>query len=205
MENNKQSLFHVEYASIRNYPPNVAAQVGEYQKGDFILTHGNTFFSILIRIGQSLAFWGEDSKYTWWNHSALIVSKDGNIIEALGSSGVKLNHISKYAPTDFHIVSLGELASERDREQMCTFAYKTLDLKYGLMIIISIAIGLITGCRFKFGFDGEYICSGLVARALERTSVIFDRSPSHIMPADLAKYFLVEPPQKGQPKGDIPQ
>ena len=204
MENNQQSLFDVQSASIKHFPPDMAAQAGDFHVGDFLLTHGNSFFGILIRIGQGFAFWGEDRKYTWWNHAALIVSEDGNLIEALGSSGVKLTHISKYAPTDYHIVRLGELASDRDREQMGAFAQRTLNLKYGVMTLISIGIGLITGCRFKFGFDGEYICSGLVARALERSSVIFDRSPSHITPADLAKYFLVEPPVEGQSKGIIP-
>jgi hypothetical protein len=38
------------------------------------------------------------------------------------------------------------------------------------------------------------ICSGLTARCQERTNAIFNRTPSHIMPADLAKYYGVEPP-----------
>ena len=35
----------------------------------------------------------------------------------------------------------------------------------------------------------QFVCSGLVARALERTGSIFDRDSAHIAPADLAKYF----------------
>lgn len=205
MTGNKQYSFPVEYASVKHFPPGMEAQLNDFKAGDFILTHGNTFFSYLIRFGQYLAFWGKDSKYAWWNHSALIVSEDGNLIEALGAGGVKAAHISKYAPTDYHIVRLGELASDTDRVQICRFAQQTLNLKYGFVTLISIAIGLLTGCRFKFGFDGQYICSGLVARALERSSVIFDRSPSHITPADLAKYFQAEPPPKGQSRGVIPE
>lgn len=68
--------------------------------------------------------------------------------------------------------------------------------------IISIAISLLFGGKFTFGFDGQFICSGLVARSLERTNAIFDRSPSHIMPADLAKYFRVTPPPKGTDRGE---
>jgi hypothetical protein len=37
--------------------------------------------------------------------------------------------------------------------------------------------------------DGTEICSGLVARGEERTRAIFSREPSHVMPADLAKYY----------------
>jgi hypothetical protein len=69
------------------------------------------------------------------------------------------------------------------------------------MNIVSIALSLITGGKFTFGFDGQAICSGLVARALERTNAIFNRDPEHIMPADLAKYFNVQPPAPRGPRG----
>src|SRR5437660_10221112 len=52
--------------------------------GDFILTHGGEFFSRVIQFGQGLRFSGKDAPYTYRNHSALIVSADGGIIEALG-------------------------------------------------------------------------------------------------------------------------
>ncbi len=39
--------------------------------------------------------------------------------------------------------------------------------------------------------DNRIIYSALVARALGRTRVIFDKTPSFIMPADLAKYFRI--------------
>jgi hypothetical protein len=59
---------------------------------------------------------------------------------------------------------------------------------------VSIAYTLLTGGKFTFAIDGEAICSGLVARAMERTGAIFNRTPTHVMPADLAKYYDVEPP-----------
>jgi hypothetical protein len=76
--------------------------------------------------------------------------------------------------------------------------------KYGYMTIVSIALSPITGGKLNIGYDGQMICSGLMARALERTTAIFNRTPSHIMPADLAKFFSVEPPPPGTDKGDIP-
>ena len=42
---------------------------------------------------------------------------------------------------------------------------------------------------------GLAICSGLVARCLKRTSIIFDSAASNISPADLAKQFEVNPEQ----------
>ncbi|MEK7534658.1 MAG: hypothetical protein AAB600_04965 [Patescibacteria group bacterium] len=85
------------------------------------------------------------------------------------------------------------MASEEDRKQAVYFAAYVLGQSYGWTNIVSIAISLVAGLKFSFGFDGQQICSGLVARALEKTWAIFHRSPSHITPADLAKYYQVEP------------
>lgn len=189
--------------SVRPYPPGVSAAKGDYQLGDFILTHGRSFTSYLIRFGQGLVYWGAARKYTWWSHAAIIVSDNGDIIEAIGA-GVKEAHISKYDKTDYHLVRLGALATSNDRVQAVAYARWALNQEYGYLTILSIAISLLLGGRFTFGYDGQSICSGLVARALERTNAIFDRSPSHIMPADLAKHFLVTP-VAGVSRGIVPK
>jgi hypothetical protein len=120
----------------------------------------------------------------------LITSYDGELIEAVGA-GVRRGHLSEYKEAEYRIVRLGPLATVNDRLQMVRYAEWCLKEEYGYSIIFSIGVSLLTGGKFRFGFDGQAICSGLVARALERTSVIFDKSPSHILPADLAKYFKV--------------
>lgn len=179
------------------------ARPGEYDPGDFILTHGSAFFSKLIRFGQRLRFRGNDRKYAWWNHAAMIVSAQGDLIEALGP-GVESTHIDDYKPTEYHLVRLGVLADRHDREQVVAFAAWCRGEKYDWLTIASIAFTLLFGGKFNFGIDGETICSGLVARALERSNAIFDRTPSHIMPADLARYFNVTAPPEGTSKGVIP-
>ena len=50
--------------------------------GDFILTHGDEWTSKLIRFGQSLRYRGASAKYTYWNHTALVVDGAGTIVEA---------------------------------------------------------------------------------------------------------------------------
>lgn len=170
----------------------------DYEAGDFILTHGDAWTSKLIRFGQRLRIHGSDRKYTHWNHAAIIVSERGDLIEALGA-GVKRTKIADYRPAEYHVVCLG--ASEADRNQAVAFANWAAGgtdegsrQRYGFLTIASIAYGLLTGGKFTFGFEGQAICSGLVARAMERTGAIFNRTPTHIMPADLAKYYDVEPP-----------
>ena len=198
-----QPFCPIRGAKSHRCAPGEEASPTEYDPGDFILTHGSAFFSRLIQLGQMLRFRGQDRKYTRWNHAAMIVSKEGDLIEALGR-GVRRSKLSKYKATEYHVIQLGPIASLQDRQQAITFAEWSLNQKYGWMTIISIALSLITGGKFNFGFEGQSICSGLVARALERTSAVFNRTPSHIMPADLAKYFEVEPPSPDSDKGKIP-
>lgn len=185
-------------ASVQKYSP--GEEVPNPQAGDFILTHGSDWASKLIRFGQGLRFHGKDRKYTYWNHTAIIVDDHGTLIEALGN-GVCKTHISKYKPVEYHLVRLGTTADATDRAEAVSFAEWSLGEPYGWLTIVSIAIGLLTGGKFTFGYEGQAICSGLVARAMERTKAIFNRNPEDIMPADLAKYYNVDPPPPGTPKG----
>jgi hypothetical protein len=164
--------------------------------GDFILTHGGELFSRLIHIGQGLRYGGTDAAFTYWNHTALIVSEDGALVEALGA-GVHRTTLAAYANTQYTVVNIE--ASPADRAQMVAFADHWVGAKYDWATIASIGVSLLTGAKLSFGFAGQLICSGLVARALERTSVIFEEEPSHVMPAGLAKMFGVLPP--AEPKG----
>lgn len=161
--------------------------------GDFVLTHGSHWMNHLISFGQALRFRGADRKYAYWNHAALIVGANGDIIEALAANpGVVQQNLSKYAPGEYTVVRV--TASPEDRGEAVDFARSCLAEPYGALTVVSIALSLLTGTRFSFGFEGQTICSGLVARALERTRAIFKAEPSHMMPADLAKAYGVTPP-----------
>jgi len=185
----------VSRAGVERFRP--GEEASRYVPGDFILTHGDAWTSKLIRFGQRLRIHGADRRYTHWNHAALVVSGSGDLIEALGA-GVTPTHISKYTAKELHLVRVG--ASPEDHQQAVDFARWAAGLtgaprqRYGFITIVSIAYTLVTGGKFTFAIDGELICSGLVARAMERTGAIFNRTPTHVMPADLAKYYDVEPP-----------
>jgi uncharacterized protein YycO len=185
----------VPRAEVKCFRP--GEEASRYVAGDFILTHGDAWTSKLIRFGQRLRIHGDDRRYTHWNHAAVITSDSGDLIEALGA-GVTRTHISKYTAKELHLVRVG--ASPEDRKQTVDFARWAAGLtggprhRYGFLTIVSIAYTLLTGGKFTFAIDGEAICSGLVARAMERTGAIFNRTPTHVMPADLAKYYDVEPP-----------
>jgi hypothetical protein len=178
----------VEPANATLYAAGEAAP--DWTPGDFLLTHGSAPFSRLIQFGQSLRIHGTDRTFTFWNHAALIINEDGDLIEALGG-GLTRTNARKYQPNDYAIVPVR--AEKADRLQVVRFAEYMADKHppYGWLTIASIALTLLTGGKFTFFIDGQMICSGFVARALERTDAIFNREPVHIMPADLAKYYSV--------------
>lgn len=182
-------------ATVQAYPAGWSALVEKEppQPGDFILCHEHAWTSYLIRFGQWLRFHGERAKYAHWSHSALIVSASGDLIEA-NSSGIERGHLDRYEGVEYHVVRLGEaIASDADRAQAVAFATACLGQPYGFVTFASIALSLLTGLKFSFGFEGQQVCSGLVARALERTTCIFNRDPAHMTPGDLAEVFDLTP------------
>ena len=195
----------IRQPQIRRFGPGQEAAPSEYTPGDFILTHSSGLFGRLIRLGESLRYWGDDAKYARWNHAALIATIDGGLIEAL-SCGVVRSPLSRYASTEYFLIHLHESdADSRDREQAVAYATYCLGEKYSWMTIGNIALALLTGCKFTFGIDGRVICSGLVARCLERTSIIFEGAAGNVSPADLAKLFGVEPPLPPGSVGNPPK
>ena len=170
--------------------------------GDFIRTHGKSWTSRMIRFGQTLRYWGQDKIFTHWNHAAIFINAEGDIIEALGG-GVQKRNISVYRGTEYHVVHL-ENVVDVNRAHEVEFAQACLNDHYGWLAIVSIALCLLTGSKLGFGVDGQEICSALVARCLERTGEIFPTDPWHIMPADLASYFKVQPAEPSATIGTIP-
>lgn len=183
----------IAHASTERFAPGDSAR--KWIPGDFILTHGDSFFSALIRFGEGLRIHGEDRRrrYAWFNHAALVVGDDGTIVEALGR-GVVRENASKYRSKDYVVVHSG--ADDHDVKAILSFANWVTEHRahYGWFTIASLAFTMLTGAKFTFFIDGEFICSGFVARAMERTGAIFSRDPVHITPADLAKYYSVSPP-----------
>lgn len=160
----------------------------EFDPGDFILVKGKGMQGRLIKFGQQLRIHGADRKYVDWSHAALIVDRAGTLIEAVGK-GVRQVPLDHYIDRHYRIYRIK--ASDEDREQVVAFARWALDehAEYGPLTIVSIALSILTGSNLRFSIDGQFVCSGLVASALQRTGSIFSRSATHIAPADLAKYF----------------
>src|ERR1700738_4152680 len=100
----------VTMATAERYGPGEEAQ--DFAPGDFILAHRHQYLAALISLAQKRHFRGADAVYAHWSHVAVIVEKDGALVEA-EMTGVKLSPISKYRDDEYHLVRLGpEFASD---------------------------------------------------------------------------------------------
>jgi uncharacterized protein YycO len=158
------------------------------EPGDFLLVATTKFGGRLIRLGQSLRIRGADRRYVKWTHAALIVDTEGTLIEAVGD-GVRESSIAAYEGQEYLVVRI--VASPENRAEIVDFARWALGrrARYNRLATVSMGLSMLTGSKLAFFIEGRFVCSSLVARALERSGRIFDRDPSHIAPADLAKYY----------------
>ena len=120
----------------------------------------------------------------WWSPST------GHLLE-VHARGVGLCGIEKYRETDFCYVRLG--LSEAARHEAARYAYGYLGQRYDLAGFLLLGLSVVLGDRFRVPDKDKPGCVSLIARALERVGVAFDRAPPDMMPADLAKRFGVLP------------
>jgi len=90
-----------------------------FDRGDFVLVAGTHFNSRLIRFGQKLRIHGSDRRHLRWTHAALIVDRDGSLIEAVGT-GVRRWHLDRYREDDYVVVRIH--TSEENRDEVVRFA-----------------------------------------------------------------------------------
>ena len=177
------------------------------QPGDLIATRSDSLVGTLIRFGESVrsrgwrkTIWSEIRAFFgvpdfdcptdpwYYNHIAVIVDKDGTLIEALADGLIESN-ISKYRL--YRVLSLeavqpGTLLAERN--SAVTFAKQQLSLhdSYGWLSIISIVVELLTPLKLDIGWDGAIICSAFGARCWEHAGVALPTlNPGTTLPSQL--------------------
>lgn len=160
----------------------------KFTPGDFILTHHKTIPAKVIRIGEFLRYHGRMRDYSHWNHTALIISEDGKLIEAVGR-GVSYGHISDYRDVEYYLVRTN--FNKQSQRQSVEAAKSFLNNGYGWLTILSLTIQLITGIKIQFSQSNTKVCSTVVSMALWAGGVVFDSDPQNMMPADLAAAYQV--------------
>ena len=167
-------------------------EASEYEPGDFILTHRNRPIAGLISLGQKRRFRGPDAIYAHWSHCALIVERDGTLVEA-EALGVVKTPISKYRAKEYHLVRLGAEFDAEGRKRAVDYANLQVAAGFGYLALVGVSIYLLTGLPVRLMRRNHQICSELVVRALQAGGLLKDADPSLTLPADLAKRFNVRP------------
>jgi hypothetical protein len=180
--------------TVSRYRPGEAPE--HFVPGDFSLhrattTKGRggatTMLGKLIQAGERARYGNSD--FARWTHSTLIVSETGDICEA-NAVGVELKNIEEYRGSDYKIVHVDALPLQR--ELACGFAKGRVKDKYGILNFVGLAFQALFGWNISVHVDGQFICSGLVARSTEKYIDAYPRSPENMMPADLAFFWDAE-------------
>ena len=169
---------------IKYYP--VGVEATSFNPGDFILVETDGIPAKIIRFGQWVRYHGAMKKFAKWNHAALIVSAEGDLIEARPTD-VSRKNISEYTNCPVYVVSTR--LNKQSQDQAIAAAESFLNDGYGWLTILSIVLQLLTGVKFQVSFGNKVICSGLVAMSLWAGGIIFNDNPFQMMPADLAAAF----------------
>ena len=133
---------------------------------------------------------------------ATLVTKDNAVSYALGIASGKIPlpqmdelrrcypRIRQYREWDYHYVWLD--LPDAGRKAAVQFARSCLKQKYSLRNFLLLAATIALGDRVRMP-DSGHGCVSLVARALQEAGIRFDRKPTDMTPADLAKRFGVTP------------
>jgi hypothetical protein len=173
--------------TVRSAPGDVIADV---RPGDIILIRGPGWLGWLIRLGARIRYRNDDLRYAHWSHAAMVLSANGHLVE-VHALGVGVCGIEKFRNSEFHYVRLD--LSDRDRMLAVRYGYSCVGQRYGVSSFLLFGLSLALGDRFHVPDWGQQGCVALIVRALQHAGVAFDRAPSDMMPADLAKRFGVLP------------
>jgi hypothetical protein len=165
----------------------------EWVPGDFLLTHSTAWPNRMVRLAQRIAL-PEVRRFAYWDHCAMVVSREGDLVEAIGGRGVVRTSAVRHLHTEYRLVRVP--LEEEGRRAAVRYALRAVEerRRYGWSTIAAGFLAQLTDDRLALLLLGEETCSGLVAQALQSAGVYFDRRPAHVLPADLARSYGVRPP-----------
>ncbi len=156
--------------------------------GDIILVRHKGWLGLLIRsFGRMRHRAPADRPYTYWSHAALVISHAGLMVE-VNARGVVISQLRSYRDRDYHYVWLD--LPDAGRKAAVQFAKSCLRQKYSLRNFLLLAASIALGDRIPIP-DNGHGCVSLVARALQEAGICFERKPTDMTTADLAKRFGV--------------
>ena len=177
-------------AKVERFGP--GAEASGFVPGDFILTHRRRLFAKLIRLAQERRFKGADAPFAHWSHSAVVVGRDGALVEA-ETMGVRRSPISRYRHDEYHLVRLGGELDADGRARAVAYAERQVGQAFGYLDMLGAGLHLIFGWPLRWVRRNHEICSSLVVKALQAGGLLRDLDPALTLPGDLAKKFDIRP------------
>jgi hypothetical protein len=187
-------MIGVDTLSAMEKPAYVHCRPGETitdtRPGDVVLVRNKQWVGLFIRAVIRIRYRSAANRpYAYWTHAALVATNAGHLVEVNGR-GVIISHIREYYDCHYHYVRLD--LSDAGRKAAVQFARSCLKQKYSLRNLLLLGITIVLGDRLRMP-DSGHGCVSLVARALQEAGIRFDRKPTDMTPADLAKRFGVMP------------
>ena len=104
--------------------------IADPRPGDVILIRGAGWLGRLIRLFERMRYrTDEDRAYANWSHAAIVVGRDGLLVEVL-HTGVTFSRLEKYRDQDYRYIRLD--LSDSDRKSAASYACACLRQKYGV-------------------------------------------------------------------------
>jgi len=186
---------------VVNLPPHSVASSRDLEMrrpiapGDIILGRAHGQKHRIIGWGQARRLDPADRPYAGYTHAALVVSADGDLVEAVGE-GVQRSSLTRYVIDEEVYQVVRVEISDEDRERVVRFALRAADARapYASLATVCTTFWALFNTRLMFFMDGSITCSGLVAAALERMGATFDVNVAKVTPAQLAVMFGAPPP-----------
>ena len=147
--------------------------------GDIFLEHDTDWPDRLIQLGQRIR---SPKLASHWNHAGIVVDDGGRTVEAT-NKGVAYDTLGNPSRGETVVIPVEPAEA---RAKVVEFAMQRVGDKYSFAAIATIVVTLLTGSRWVWARRGTYICSGLVASALEFASIDMGDDPEWTWPAELA-------------------
>ena len=164
----------------------------EFTPGDFILTHRHQVDAWFIDKAQSRRFKGTDAPFAYWSHAALVVGRDGALVEAK-TFGVTRSPISTYHADEYHLVRIGPQFAPEERSKSVGYAEDQVGQAFGYLDMFGAFLDLLFGLSVRWVRRNHEMCSSLVVAALQKGGLLEEFDPALTFPADLAKVFDARP------------
>lgn len=165
--------------------------------GDLVLIRHRGKFPFIIRLGQRIYYWRKrfighpeyDSDFCKFNHAAVVVEggEGTYIVEMQAKGGVK-SSLKDYVAQEYAVIKL--TADDNQKQDAVDFANYCLNIEYGYISIVAIAINILIGWGISLSTRG-LICSAATSLSARCMGLIPDGPDITVMPADLARYFKV--------------